>query len=103
MIKTPLIVATLFCSCALTAVADEPLPKSRRVEIFNGLDTNHDGGISLEEWKAGMSSNIAPVRIEKVFREKDRNGDGQLNLEELFYVVQDQRPAAPDKKPSTSK
>ena len=72
--------------------------QKRRRRPFNLLDTNHDGGISLEEWKAGMSGNIAPVRIEKVFREKDRNGDGKLNLEELFYVVEDQRPVAPDKK-----
>jgi hypothetical protein len=98
MNKTPLTIVMLFSSLALVAMADAPLPKSRQLQIFKGMDTDRDGGISLEEWKASMSGNISPVRIEKVFREKDRNSDGKLNVEELFYVVQDQRPVAPDKK-----
>ena len=83
MMKTPLTIVILLCSCALAAVANEPLSKERLREIFNNFDTNRDGGISLEEYKAGTAGNIAPQRVEKVFVEKDRNGDGKLNLEEL--------------------
>ena len=98
MMKTSLSIVTLLCSFALAAVADQPLSKERLQQIFNGLDANHDGGISLEEYKAGVGANIAPERVDKVFREKDRNGDGKLTLQELLYVPQDQRPAGPAKK-----
>lgn len=102
MIKLPLVVATLFCSCAVLALADEtPAAPNRAQQIFKQFDTNGDGGISLDEYRVGMGANISPARIGSVFKEKDRNGDGKLNLAELLYVPHDQRPpptAAPAKK-----
>jgi len=102
MIKTPLTVVALVCSFALASFADETSAKSRLDQIFKNFDTNGDGGISLEEYAAGMVGNMSPQRVPKVFKEKDRNGDGKLSKEELLIVPQDQMPAkatpSPEKK-----
>lgn len=112
MMKTSLTIVALFCSYTLVAAADDASSKARLAQLFKNFDTNGDGGISLEEYKAGMVGNMAPERMEKVFHEKDRNKDGKLHLDELAYVPQDQRTATPtpekkdvkkDDKPAKSK
>jgi len=96
MMKTPLTVVILFCSFTLLAEAADTPPDARLAQIFKNFDRDGDGGISLEEYKAGMVGNMAPERVENVFLEKDRNHDGQLDVQELIYVPQDQRaPATP--------
>ena len=97
MTKTPFVVATLLCASVFSASADDSSDR-RGQQIFRNFDTNGDGGISLEEYKAGMIGNMSPSRIESVFREKDGNNDGKLSIEELFYVPADQRLLAPVKK-----
>ena len=97
--KTSITLAAVFFSFSVMAFAeDAPAPKNRAQQLFKNFDANSDGGISLDEYKAGMVGNMSPVRVESVFKEKDRNADGKLNLEELLYVPHDQRPAAPEKK-----
>ena len=43
---------------------------------FDKVDTNHDGVLSLDEWKAAG-------RRERGFKMIDANGDGQLTPDEL--------------------
>lgn len=66
-------VLALFASSALAQTSPTP---DRAREGFAKLDTNHDGFLSLAEWKAGG-------RFERGFNIVDANGDGKVTLEEL--------------------
>ena len=46
---------------------------------FSELDTNHDGRLSLDEYKAGFPD---AVDVEKEFQSLDVNGDGTLSIDE---------------------
>ena len=63
------------------AKADKP--KADPAEVFKKLDTNGDGKISLEEWKAGPMGKKDPAKAEEIFKKKDKDGDGSLTLEEF--------------------
>ena len=52
-------------------------------EIFKKLDTNNDGFISLEEFKAGPRAQKDPAKAEEIFKKMDKDGDGKLTLEEF--------------------
>lgn len=53
-------------------VTEDPVKKE-----FKQCDTNHDGFISLAEWKAAG-------KPEATFKAKDKNGDGKLSRDEFF-------------------
>jgi Ca2+-binding EF-hand superfamily protein len=62
---------------ATTAQAQPPAGTSDRVhQMFVQADTNHDGVLSLDEWKAAG-------RRERGFKMIDANHDGQVTPEEL--------------------
>lgn len=65
--------------------AEETSSKNRLEQLFKNFDTNGDGGITLDEYKAGMVGQMAPERVPTVFKQKDRNSDGKLTLAELLY------------------
>jgi Ca2+-binding EF-hand superfamily protein len=96
--KTPLALVALFCSCTLMSFADEASSKARLEQLFKNFDANGDGGITLDEYKAGMVGQMAPERVATVFKQKDRNSDGKLTLAELLY-----HPEEPVKKDSPKK
>jgi len=101
MKATPFILAVLSTSFALTTFANDesPAKKAEAERMFKNYDTDGDGSISLEEYRAGQGPNMSPARMPKVFAEKDQNKDGKLNMEEFLYVPSDQR-AAPPKAPA---
>lgn len=52
-------------------------------EIFKKLDTNNDGSLSLEEFKAGPMAQHDPAKAEEVFKKMDADGNGSVSLEEF--------------------
>ena len=67
---------------AAPAAADAK-PKRDPAEVFKKLDTNGDGKISLDEFKAGPQGKKDPAKAEEIFKKKDKDGDGSLSLEEF--------------------
>jgi hypothetical protein len=58
-------------------------PKRDPAEVFKKLDTNNDGKISLEEFKAGPAGQKDPAKAEEIFGKRDKDGDKSLSLEEF--------------------
>ena len=58
-------------------------------EIFEQLDTDHDGLISLEEFKAGISvhgKKPSASEAEALFHNADSNSDGHIDKEEFHKL-----------------
>ena len=88
MKSTQTILTIILASAALTWAADEPKPRKpggahSPEEIFKHLDTNKDGKISLEEWKASRLAQKDPEKAAENFKHLDTNGDGFITLEEF--------------------
>jgi len=63
------------------AVAEPKKPVDPQ-KVFTRKDTNSDGSLSLEEYKAGMK----PEQVDKAdkrFKKIDTDGDGKLSFEEF--------------------
>jgi len=107
----PLLIATLSASSLVALAADEKpaapaKPKRDPAQLFKNFDRDNDGGITLEEYKAGMVGQMDPARVETVFKQKDKDADGKLNLDELLFIPPKATPkpapkteAKPEKKP----
>ena len=107
----PLLIATLSASSFVALAADEKpaapaKPKRDPAQLFKNFDRDNDGGITLEEYKAGMVGQMDPARVETVFKQKDKDGDGKLNLDELLFIPPKATPkpapkteSKPEKKP----
>ena len=68
---------------AKPAAGADAKPKRDPAEVFKKLDTNGDGKVSLEEFKAGPAGKKDPAKAEEIFKKKDKDGDGFLSLEEF--------------------
>lgn len=53
-----------------------------RVKIFARKDTNKDGVLTLEEFKAGLETKVLE-NAEKRFKKLDTDSDGKLSLDEF--------------------
>jgi EF hand len=99
--KTHAILATLIViPFTLATAADEPAAKPKRdpAVLFKAIDRDADGSISLDEYKVSTVGHIDPSRVGDVFKKKDADGDGKLNLTEFMYVPP-REPAKPAAKP----
>ncbi len=81
------IIAVAALSFAVNA-ADDAKPKKGEGKkpdpeaMFKKLDSNSDGSISLDEWKAGPAGKKDAAKAEEIFKKKDKDGDGKLTKEE---------------------
>ena len=51
--------------------------------MFKKRDTNSDGAISLEEFKAGPRAQRDPAKAEENFKKMDKDNNGSLSLDEF--------------------
>lgn len=78
---------TLITTLALAAFAVTPIlagdkdVKHTPEEKLAKLDTDKDGKVSLDEFKAGMQKD--PEKAEAKFKKKDADHDGFVTLEEM--------------------
>lgn len=100
MMKTPLTLVALFCASTVGSFAQQS--KEVQDQVFKLFDSNSDGSVSLDEYKAGMKGQMAPERVPTVFKIKDLDGDGKLNRTELFVnpddILKKDAPKKDDKK-----
>ncbi len=52
-------------------------------EILKKLDTNSDGTVSVEEFKAGPMAQRNPDKAGEAFKHMDKDGDGKLTATEI--------------------
>ena len=73
-----------FLASAGSAPADDPPKKKRQSleDVYNKLDANHDGKVTLDEFRAfpGIKNKEAAA---KAFKAADANADGALSLDEF--------------------
>ena len=73
----------------MASVDDEEKADAR--ENFNLFDKDHDGKISLDEFRNVVmlitDGQITEERITKMLKEVDLNGDGVIDFEEFYTAV----------------
>jgi hypothetical protein len=52
-------------------------------QVFKKIDTNGDGSLSLEEFKAGPRAQKNPEKAEQIFKKMDADSSGGVSLEEF--------------------
>ena len=88
MKKLITILAALAVSVSFATAADAAKKAAKGAgaspeEKFKKFDTNGDGFISLDEFKASPVGQKDPAKAEEIFKKKDKDGDGSLSLEEF--------------------
>ena len=55
---------------------------ARAKEVFNKIDTNHNGSISLTEFQAQQKLSVDPAKVDARVAQLDTNHDGTISAEE---------------------
>lgn len=105
MKKIASLLAISACSICLAQAQDKPAgppPEGERggpgkgrpspEQIMEHLDTNKDGFISEEEFKAGPRAKADPEKAVEMFKKIDTDKDGKISLEELKKAPRPQGP-----------
>lgn len=95
LMKTHLLLVSLLAlPFSLVSAADPSAPKPKRdpAQVFKTADSNGDGSISLDEFKASTVGQIDRARVESVFKKKDADSDGKLTLTEYMFIPPKEAP-----------
>ncbi|CAH8869865.1 unnamed protein product [Trichobilharzia szidati] len=74
----------------MNALLEKPMSETEVRELFNKIDKNRNGLISIRELKAYLKNNSVQYNKKEVHAyvsKCDENCDGQINLEELMKVL----------------
>jgi hypothetical protein len=88
--------AVLVVGITFTMAEDAPKKEGHKHDpaaAFKKLDTDGDGVVTLEEFKAGYKGKD-PSKAEGQFKKMNKSGDGKLTLEE-FTAAHKPKEAAP--------
>lgn len=94
-IKTPLEEAAKKASDKILSTPTEKwegMLSSNLIPIFNAIDTNNSGFISVDEFKVylhAMTPAISDANIKRSFNAIDADKDGSINYEEFFAAAKD--------------
>jgi hypothetical protein len=77
------IAITTTLAFAEDAPAKHDKPKPNPEAAFKKLDTNSDGSLSLDEFKASPRGRKNPAKAEEVFKKLDADSNGSVSLEEF--------------------
>ena len=79
-----LVLASVALVMPACAAADGAAKKADPEKMFKRKDTNNDGSLSLDEFKAGgKDKEKAAKNADKRFKKADANADGKVTLEEF--------------------
>ena len=71
-----------------TAAANEPLARKDVKQLFKSADSNADRQLDLAELDAYFST-LSEEEVGQILAIGDNNGDGELNFNEFFKVIDD--------------
>ena len=74
-----LILGLIASTMSFSAAFGADKPKASAEDKFKKLDTNGDGKLSMDEFKAGQKD---ATKAEAAFKKMDKDNDGFLTLEE---------------------
>ncbi len=86
--KTLITAIAAFAFAGSLALAEDAKPKADKpkrdpAQAFAKLDTNKDGKLTMDEFKASPMAKKNPDRAETAFKRRDKDGDGSLTAEEF--------------------
>lgn len=89
-------VGSITISCYIEDPVETEQSFARRVLAI--VDYNEDGTLSLSEFSdliKAFGNNFAVAKIEELFRQADKNGDGIVDIDELAALLADQQEKEP--------
>src|SRR4051794_37369446 len=88
--KTPAKATEIPAGAKVTAPA---VVNPAAADAFKKLDLNHDGALSIEEFKTSPEAIKDPVKTPDLFKKLDKDGNGSLSPQELSTETVVEKPS----------
>lgn len=70
-------------------------PRMDPAEAFKKMDSNSDGNVTIEEFKASPRWKKDATKADEMFKRRDKDSDGKITLEE--FTAKPEKPNKPKK------